>query len=372
MPTFDDIEEHRPELARGYIDLLKAQPGRPIALFAPRRVGKTFFLDEDLTPAARAAGLTPVYADIWLYRSDPLAALNHSIEEALDDVIVPKSAVGKVARTPVRKMGAMGASLELGDEPKRRDLPEEPALRLDALVARLVAVGRRPVLLMLDEAQALAEAQDAAGVMGSLRAVLQKRKRDVFAVFTGSSQDALAAMMAAAGGPMYQFAQLHNFPVLGEGFLGKLAHHFSLVHKGRRLDMEALQRAFEHLGFRPALMKDLVKNLSAEGSTDVESALRRLATDAKNIVGWRGLIAPMSAFDRHLLHLLAQKKPPLGREVLQALPRADGKTVTVAKVRAALDRLKRAGVLRSSSGEYVIDDPLLVDYLLNQGVIGLI
>jgi hypothetical protein len=136
--------------------------------------------------------------------------------------------------------------------------------------------------------------------------------------------------------------------------------------------MEALQRAFEHLGFRPALMKDLVKNLSAEGSTDVESALRRLATDAKNIVGWRGLIAPMSAFDRHLLHLLAQKKPPLGREVLQALPRADGKTVTVAKVRAALDRLKRAGVLRSSSGEYVIDDPLLVDYLLNQGVIGLI
>ncbi|MFN0299283.1 MAG: hypothetical protein ACKVQU_02900 [Burkholderiales bacterium] len=42
MASFDDIEIRRPELARGYLLLLKAQPGRPIALFAPRRVGKTF------------------------------------------------------------------------------------------------------------------------------------------------------------------------------------------------------------------------------------------------------------------------------------------------------------------------------------------
>jgi hypothetical protein len=34
-----------------------------------------------------------------------------------------------------------------------------------------------------------------------------------------SSQDALAAMMAASGGPMYQFVQLLNFPVLGGDYL---------------------------------------------------------------------------------------------------------------------------------------------------------
>jgi predicted AAA+ superfamily ATPase len=60
MKTFDDLEVRRPELARSYLELLKAQPGRPIALFAPRRVGKTFFLDQDLTPAARVSGFTPV------------------------------------------------------------------------------------------------------------------------------------------------------------------------------------------------------------------------------------------------------------------------------------------------------------------------
>jgi uncharacterized protein len=43
MKTFDDLEVRRPELARSYLELLKAQPGCPIALFAPRRVGKTFW-----------------------------------------------------------------------------------------------------------------------------------------------------------------------------------------------------------------------------------------------------------------------------------------------------------------------------------------
>jgi uncharacterized protein len=71
VDTFDDIEVKRPELARSYLKLLRAQRGRPLALFAPRRVGKTFFLDHDLAPIARKTGLLPVYADVWLQRTAP-------------------------------------------------------------------------------------------------------------------------------------------------------------------------------------------------------------------------------------------------------------------------------------------------------------
>ena len=59
MKTFDDIEVRRPALAKSYLGLIHAQPGRPLAMFAPRRVGKTYFLDHDLAPAARQAGQTP-------------------------------------------------------------------------------------------------------------------------------------------------------------------------------------------------------------------------------------------------------------------------------------------------------------------------
>ena len=63
MKTFDEIEVRRPGIAQSYLTLLGAQPGRPLALFAPRRVGKTFFLDHDLAPEAKAAQMLPVYAD---------------------------------------------------------------------------------------------------------------------------------------------------------------------------------------------------------------------------------------------------------------------------------------------------------------------
>jgi hypothetical protein len=364
MQTFDDLAIYRPQLARSYLQLLEAQPGRPIALFAARRVGKTFFLDHDLTPAAKKAGLAPVYADIWLHKASPLEAINHALEEALDDVRVPTTAAGKIAKTRVKKVAGLGASVEFGDEPRRRSLPEKPELRLDALVARLAAESGATVLLMLDEIQALGDLADGQSTIASLRAVLQKRKREVRAVLTGSSQEGLAAMMVAAGGPMYQFAQLLDFPVLGEEYLKLLADHYATVHHNKHLDLAALQRVFERIGFKPALMKDLVKTMSADGITDVELALQRFAQDERQIAGWQSLLNGMAEFERALMILIAQGKPPMGKDTLYALARIKGANPTIGKIRAALERMKRAGILAKRAGaSYVIEDRLFANHI---------
>ena len=92
---FETVEVRRPALAQTYLQLLDAQPGRPLAMFAPRRVGKTYFLDNDLKPAAAAAGWLPVYADLWLQKVAPLEAINHALEETLDDLQVPTSKAGR-------------------------------------------------------------------------------------------------------------------------------------------------------------------------------------------------------------------------------------------------------------------------------------
>ena len=144
--------------------------------FAPRRVAKTFFLENDLSPAAHAEGFITVYADLWLSETAPLDAINHSLEEALDELMVPTTAVGKIAKTPVKKVGAMGASVEFGDELKPRARPAQPELRLDSLVGRLATVAGKRVLLMLDEIQALSALPNVDSIIATLRAVLQKRK----------------------------------------------------------------------------------------------------------------------------------------------------------------------------------------------------
>ncbi len=363
-PDFDSIEIHRPELAQAYLSLLKAQPGRPIAMFAERRVGKTFFLDHDLAPMARQSKLLPVYADLWLQKSAPLEAINHALEEALDDLTVPAGRAGKLARTPIRKLSVLGASLDLGDAPTRRALPQAAGLRLDALVTRVAAVAGQPVLLMLDEIQALADVPAGEQAIASLRAVLHKRREVLRAVFTGSSQEALARMVATAGAPMYQFAQLLDFPPLGDEFLQALAQHFGRVHGGKKPALTELRRLFERIGHKPALMKDIVKAMSAEGVIDVDVAVRRLLHDDRQIAGWRALLHSLDAMERALLMAIAQGRAPMGRETLDTLAAASHAPVTIAKVRSAMLRLRRAGVLsKPGGGAALIEDRLLHEYL---------
>lgn len=363
--TFDEIALQRPALAAGCLAMVDAQPGRPLAMFAPRRVGKTWFLDHDLAPAARAAGKLPVYADLWLQKAAPLEAINHALAEALDDALVPAGRAGKSARTQVKGIGLLGVQLQLADEPARRALPDDPALRLDALVTRLHAATGKPVLLMLDEVQTLADGAQAEARIAALRAVLHQRRSLLQAVFTGSSQEDMARLLSTVGAPMYQFAQLMDFPVLGDDYLRQLADHFHRVHPAKQLALDALQRVFARIGHKPALMRDLVKWASAEGVTDLDAVVQHYLRDARQMAGFDALLQPLDGLERALLLALAQGRAPMGRDTLQWLGRVQATPPTLAKVRAAIERLRRAGlVARGSSRGTTIDDPLLADHLL--------
>lgn len=369
MATFDDLLVRRPELARSYLSLLDAQPGRPLAMFAARRIGKTYFLDHDLGPAAIKHGLLPVYADLWNHKASPLEAINHAVEEALDDLNVPEGRIARLGKTPVKKIGLIGASLDLGEAPARRSLPAAPQLRLDALVTRLVAAAGRPVLLMLDEVQTLGDAEGGDSTVAALRAVLHKRRDQVKSVFTGSSQDGLARMLSTAGAPMYQFAQMLDFPPLGDEYLQLLVDHFGRIHPGKVLPLEDLRSLYVRIGHKPGLLKDVVKGMSAEGQTDVQAGLNQFLVAQATV--WNALLQPLDALDRAVLGAIAQGSPPFGRETLQQLGSADGRPATVAKVRAAIDRLLRLNLLsRVANGPVAVDDPLLGEYLRKQAALG--
>ena len=111
-------------------------------------------------------------------------------------------------------------------------------------------------------------------------------------------------------------------------------------------------------------MKDLVKAMSAEGITDTALALVHFMADERQVIGWQALLRSFEPFDRRVLLMVAQGHPPMGRETLALLARSKESQATVAKVRASIQRLVRAGVLaKSSAGGTLIEDRLLSNYL---------
>ena len=194
---------------------------------------------------------------------------------------------GQAVKTPIKKVQVMGVGIDLGDGPERRALPQNPALRLDALITRLAKQHKGKILLMLDEVQALGEAPDGIALMGALRAVLHKRRGEVDAVFTGSSQEGLARLMTTVGAPMYQFAQIVDFPCLGDDFLRLLANHYAKVHPSKKLGIEALRETFQRIGFKPALMRDVVKAMSAEGLTDIPRGVENYIASGSQVAAYQ-------------------------------------------------------------------------------------
>lgn len=286
------------------------------------------------------------------------------LEEALDDVLIPTGAVGKIAKTLVKKI----AGVEFGNEPKRRPLPEKPEQRFDALITRIAAASGKTILLMLDEIQSLAESNNGTSAISAIRAVLSNRQSIVHAVFTGSSQDALSQMMSTVGAPMYQFAQLLDFPYLDDQYLQLLANRFQKVHPGKALDLAQLRQAFAYIGYKPALMKDIVKEMSAEGVADVNFALRIFMQDERQVTGWQAGFEAQPALEQALLVALAHGLPPMAKATIVQLTKASGEPVTISKVRYALEKLHRSGVLTKAQGSYKVADQLFSDYIVRTHV----
>jgi hypothetical protein len=81
------------------IGLISAQ-----ALFAPRRMGKSEFLEQDLIPKAQKSGLLTAYLNLWDAREHPRGALIGALARAAS----PRgfSALIKKLKAPLKKVKA--------------------------------------------------------------------------------------------------------------------------------------------------------------------------------------------------------------------------------------------------------------------------
>jgi hypothetical protein len=317
----------RPALARSYLKLLSAGPVVSTSIFAPRRTGKTVFLLQDLTPAARKAGYVVAYADLWQIRLNPGMALIRGLEEALEPKTLAQKALRRL-HAPVKKVTAKGGvgeiagelEIELGDRKDATNL----ALRIEELVSRLVL--KKPLLLLVDEAQELARNRENELVATALRTTLTKYRDKMRVVFTGSSRTQLAHVFSNTDAPLYAVgATIHDFPLLGRELVEFVAEKFKDATQ-RTLDVAKGWKAFQDFKQQPEPFLSAVVAMLMEPSLTIERAcaIERAGQDKEE--NHEGTWNSMDAMQRQLA-LLVVNNPlakPFSKSTLAALSKALG------------------------------------------------
>lgn len=360
----------RPQLAQSYLAQLGAGIITSTSIFAPRRTGKTIFLLKDLAPAAEAAGYRVAYVDLWQTKVQPALAIIRGLEEALEPKGFRERASARL-HEPVKKLrmkGSLGsfggeAEVEFRDE---KAAAAEAGLRMDELVSKLVK--KRPLLLLVDEAQELARTQANEDVAKSLRTALTKHRDSVRVVYTGSSRSRLAHMFSDSEAPLYAPGLgVVDFPLLGRDLVEFAATKFREATGGTRtLQVDVGVHVLEHLRHRPEpFLKAVMVMLASPGMTlevATESVVKANAEQEDYEGTWRNL----SEVQRQLVLLsLKPNFQPFARATSETIAKVLGlENVTLSTIQSAMRSLDERSILsKSPRGSYDFEDHLFMRWV---------
>lgn len=333
-------------------------------LAAPRRTGKSTFLQLDLQPALQAQGVVVVYVDLWAdQRRDPGTLIAEAIARALHAHL---GLVAKAARASGLKTVKIG-----GLEIDMTRIGKIDGLTLVDALKALHETANAPIALVIDEAQHALTSEAGENAMAALKSARDQLNKPgdirLMLVMSGSDRDKLLRLVNTNGAPFYG-SQIRRMPELDRSFI---AHIVRLIEEQRPeltpVDTDALYQAFEAFGHRPQFfMEALGQTLSPLSDFDgrfelaqIKAAqLRKQADQAQMESDYLGLKPIEQAVLWRMLEQGAQFRP-YDAEALRFYQEKTGDRVTPQKAQAALESLRSrqpSMVWKSARGEYAVDD----------------
>lgn len=335
-------------------------------LAAPRRTGKSTFLQADLKPALEKAGVVVAYVDLWAdLRRDPGELIAGAIARALEPHL------GLVSRT-ARKAGlesvtvAGALKIDLGKIGKVDGVTLPDALRA------LHEAAKAPVALIVDEAQHALTSEAGEATMAALKSARDQLNRpgevNLMLAMSGSDRDKLLRLVNTNGAPFYG-SQISRMPALDKAFIDHVAR---LVTAQRPdvapVDTGLLMQAFERFGHRPQFFMEALGQalspLSGLKGVRFEQAVldaarqRQQADEAQMESEYLALRPLEQAVLWRLLEQGARFRPYDGDALGFYRTRVPGR-VTAQMAQRALESLRErnpALVWKSARGEYAADD----------------
>jgi len=335
-------------------------------LAAPRRTGKSTFLQADLQPALESRGIAVVYVDLW---AAPQRDPGELIAEAIGRVL--RMHLGPIARA-AKASGLESISIAGALKIDTRSIGRPEGSTLTEALRTLHELAKAPVALIVDEAQHSLTSEAGESAMTALKSARDQLNRpgqvNLMLVMSGSDRDKLLRLVNANAAPFYG-SSIKHLPLLGDDFVAHLA---ALIERQRPelapLDRAQLAQAFQTLGHRPQFfIEDLGQALSPFGPSEgrrfeprvEELARQRLDQDRQQMESDFLVLRPVE--QAVVWRMLAQgpRFRPYDVDALRFYSDKAGGLITRAMAQKAMEALRNRQpslVWKSARGEYAIDD----------------
>ena len=334
-------------------------------LAAPRRTGKSTFLQADLRPALERVGVVVVYVDLWADTArDPGGLIATAIGRALQPHL------GMVAKT-AKKAGIEKVGLAGWLQVDTSKIGKLDGLTLADALRALHETAGKPVALIIDEAQHALTSEAGENTMSALKSARDQLNRpgevNLMLVMSGSDRDKLLRLVNTSAAPFYG-SQIQRMPPLGADFI---AHIGSLIEAQRPelrpVDCAALQMAFEGFGNRPqffmealGLVLSPLSGITGRFEPAVLEAARQRQRDdeAQMESDYLGLKPLEQAVLWRMLEL-GPRFRPYDSEALKFYRAQTGGPVSAQRAQNALEALRQRTpplVWKSARGEYAVED----------------
>jgi hypothetical protein len=337
-----------------------------LALFAPRRMGKTEFILLDLAVEAESRGYQVAYCSFWNLQDNPAKALRLALDG------IKKSGYWREKWHAYTESISSEISAEIGGaNVKLKSRPSTPAgedelLEIINLLGKL-SRERRPTLLLLDEVQHLSN-ERFASLVATLRTQFDEHRKKLHVVYTGSSRDGLQRMFRDRKAPMFHAAQQVDFPDLDSKFVAFMLQAFEKASQ-RKLSLARATQIFNTMNRNPALFHHLLRHMVIKGIWDIKKGYENFQALVDVEADHQLLWDDCKPIDKAVLKLLVQS-PQFGLYTEEARSFIGNEIgtegVSIKEVQNAVKRLRESQVLYSPSrGEWLLEDPQFRNWILS-------
>lgn len=251
---------HRPELARKYTMFCNDTLFSRMVFLGPRRIGKTSFFMNDLSPGLIDAGMLPIYISMWGNKSAPHAEFAEQLAFALDE-LSKEGAVKKLLNTQIKK-------LAIGNHIARVELEFTPSVATDidlnnikSLLKKIIANSNgAKVVLILDEFQHLVTSKSFENFQYALRTLLDTLGSQITVIYTGSSRTGIRAAFEDPKLPFYQSATIQEFPTLDNGFITHCVERLDQAYD-IKINRQELQDFWNEIDHSPHWIINLMREV---------------------------------------------------------------------------------------------------------------